>query len=222
MYLNANGEEKGWGKKKVGGLVAKIKNKPELNACDFVGLRTHKSDIITGVGGETDTTDPLCALEPARWRPSNPQSYGSGASLYGADLHGRSLGYWNVQRSDLRFVDLENAKLNWALLLNADLEGAELNNAYLWMADLREANLDSANLEGANLQGANLQGAELTSANLRSANLQGAELQHADLTGALYLDQAVNADTADWEWTRCPDGTYNKGRKPCLGDQLIP
>ena len=38
LYLNANGEEKGWGKKKVGGLIARFKGKPELSAEQFEGM----------------------------------------------------------------------------------------------------------------------------------------------------------------------------------------
>ena len=51
LYLNDNGTKKGWGKKKVGGLLAKFKGKPELSADHFEGLSTHKSDLITGGGG---------------------------------------------------------------------------------------------------------------------------------------------------------------------------
>ena len=52
LYLNDNGTKKGWGKKKVGGLLAKFKGKPELSADHFEGLSTHKSDLITGGGGK--------------------------------------------------------------------------------------------------------------------------------------------------------------------------
>ena len=50
LYLNANGEEKGWGKKKVGGLIARFKGKPELSADHFEGLEsftsyTHDHDL---------------------------------------------------------------------------------------------------------------------------------------------------------------------------------
>ena len=63
LYLNANGEEKGWGKKKVGGLIAKFKGKPELSADHFDGLSAH-SDAVTGVGGNKggDIKDQLAAL----------------------------------------------------------------------------------------------------------------------------------------------------------------
>ena len=46
LYLNANGEEKGWGKKKVGGLIARFKGKHELSADNFDGLSAHKDDAL--------------------------------------------------------------------------------------------------------------------------------------------------------------------------------
>ena len=50
LYLNENGTAKGWGAKKVGGLIAKFKGKPELSADHFDGLSAH-SDAVTGGGG---------------------------------------------------------------------------------------------------------------------------------------------------------------------------
>ncbi|AII43667.1 hypothetical protein KR100_09870 [Synechococcus sp. KORDI-100] len=48
LYLNDNGTAKGWGKKKVGGLLATFKGKPDLTADHFEGLSAHKGDAITG------------------------------------------------------------------------------------------------------------------------------------------------------------------------------
>ena len=50
LFLNDNGTAKGWGAKKVGGLVAKFKGKPELSADHFDGLTVHGGDAITGEG----------------------------------------------------------------------------------------------------------------------------------------------------------------------------
>ena len=50
LYLNDNGTAKGWGAKKVGGLIAKFKSKPELSSDNFDGLSAH-SDAVTGGGG---------------------------------------------------------------------------------------------------------------------------------------------------------------------------
>ena len=69
LFLNENGSKKGWGKKKVGGLLAKFKGKPELSADHFEGLSTHKGDAITGGGGKKgggkkggDIKDQIAAL----------------------------------------------------------------------------------------------------------------------------------------------------------------
>ena len=62
LYLNENGTAKGWGAKKVGGLIAKFKGKPELTAEHFDGLSAH-SDAVTGGGsnGQGDTKDQIAA-----------------------------------------------------------------------------------------------------------------------------------------------------------------
>ena len=64
LYLNDNGTAKGWGAKKVGGLLAKFKGKPELTADHFDGLSAHKGDAITGGGGSKggDIKDQITAL----------------------------------------------------------------------------------------------------------------------------------------------------------------
>ena len=63
LYLNENGTAKGWGAKKVGGLIAKFKGKPELSADYFDGLSAH-SDAVTGGGGgngKGDTKDQIAS-----------------------------------------------------------------------------------------------------------------------------------------------------------------
>lgn len=54
LYLNDNGTAKGWGEKKVGGLLAKFKGKPELTADNFEGLSAHQDAVISGGGGSKD------------------------------------------------------------------------------------------------------------------------------------------------------------------------
>jgi len=46
--LSLNYNAKGWGKKKVGGLFASFRGKPELTADNFEGLSAHKGDAFTG------------------------------------------------------------------------------------------------------------------------------------------------------------------------------
>ena len=54
LFLNDNGTAKGWGEKKVGGLVAKFKGKPELTADQFDGLTAHGGDAVTDGGDIKD------------------------------------------------------------------------------------------------------------------------------------------------------------------------
>ena len=81
LYLNDNGTAKGWGAKKVGGLLAKFKGKPELTADHFDGLSAHKGDAITGGGGSKggDIKDQITA---ARERLSDSKV----SELYGQTL----------------------------------------------------------------------------------------------------------------------------------------
>ena len=51
LFLNDNGTAKGWGAKKVGGLVAKFKGKPELSAESFDGITAHQ-EKSTNTGGD--------------------------------------------------------------------------------------------------------------------------------------------------------------------------
>ena len=58
LYLNENGAEKGWGAKKVGGLLANFKGKPELSAESFDGMKLFDDDELTGHtdGDDWDTS----------------------------------------------------------------------------------------------------------------------------------------------------------------------
>ena len=64
LFLNDNRTAKGWGQKKVGGLLASFKGKPELSAVHFEGLSAHKGDAITGGGGKrgSDIKEEIASL----------------------------------------------------------------------------------------------------------------------------------------------------------------
>ncbi len=83
LFYNENGTAKGWGAKKVGGLLAKFAGKPELSADQFAGLSAHKDDAITGGGGKTggekkdgDIKDQLAALSDAIGDDKMSELYG--------------------------------------------------------------------------------------------------------------------------------------------------
>jgi uncharacterized protein YjbI with pentapeptide repeats len=90
----------------------------------------------------------------------------------------------NLSAARLNGADLIGANLRDADLSFAFLRGADLSRAYLSGANLTRAILYDANLSGANLTHANLSIAYLYRANLTGANLSGAHLNGAELTGA--------------------------------------
>ncbi len=91
-----------------------------------------------------------------------------------ADLHGALLVNANLYR-----VNLSDANLS-----GADLRGANLSKSYLGDSDLRGANLSGANLNGADIFEANLNGAHLNQTKLSKANLSGADLRGCRLNEA--------------------------------------
>ena len=61
LFLNENGTAKGWGAKKVGGLLATFKGKPELTADNFEGLSAHQDSVTSGGGSKGDTKEQIAS-----------------------------------------------------------------------------------------------------------------------------------------------------------------
>ena len=63
LFLNDNGTAKGWGAKKVGGLLASFKGKPELSDDNFKGLSAHKDAVTSGGDGKNkgDTKEQIAS-----------------------------------------------------------------------------------------------------------------------------------------------------------------
>ena len=132
---------------------------------------------------------------------------------------------FNDLRKKLSFKIRGIGKKNKDLLTG--LRNEQLSDASLFIDDSLPAcspDCQGANLQGANLTGAYLAGADLTGADLAGADLAGANLTDANLT-ATYLAGAdlidANLDGARWNYTTCPDGTYNDGTSPCTAEQLL-
>ena len=66
LYLNENGEEKGWGAKKVGGLLANFTGKPELEAGRFEGMKLFDDDELTGYTDGDDGDTPMETMFKSR------------------------------------------------------------------------------------------------------------------------------------------------------------
>ena len=127
---------------------------------------------------------------------------GRSANLAGADLAGRDLSDFFLQRKALARANLAGAKLMDANLRGSNLVAADLRGAQLQRADLDNAKMRYAWLERADLTGATLQLARLPQARARSARFVdadltlawlAADLRDADFTRA----KLVNADFDD-------------------------
>ena len=103
----------------------------------------------------------------------------------------------NLQGSWLNGVNLEEARLEKAILTEAHLQGADLVGADLQMAYLIEARLQGALLGVTNLQGALLREAHLQGATLSWARLQKALLRRAQLQGATLCETQLQGATLD-------------------------
>ena len=108
----------------------------------------------------------------------------------------------HLPRIELRYADLNSARLQDAGLWHAKLAGVDLALAQLVRTKMSEVELSGASLKKANMQGVQLPDADLTKAKLveadlscsagkkdenkkeMCANLTGADLTGADLTGA--------------------------------------
>ena len=121
-------------------------------------------------------------------------------SLGGVDLHQAHLDGAILVEADLRGADFSGATLIEANLRRANLSGAKIFGADLIETDLRQtclrgADLTGADLREANLRGVNLRGGDLSRANLRGADLNGADLSGTDLTRArCWLTNFANLD----------------------------
>ena len=145
LYLNDNATEPGWGAKKVGGLLASFKGKPELTADNFEGLSAHKGDAITGGGSKGgDIKDEIASLREGL-------SDAKISELYGETLIDPKKGLKSITKAGKK----EGYKLN-KKELGAALD--EMNDA----GAFDDVELDAAALQtlmgqgGEQLQGSNV------------------------------------------------------------------
>jgi len=94
----------------------------------------------------------------------------------------------NLERANLKQIDLRGRDLSNINLTKARLDRADLSDSNLSHANLSRARLRNANLSGANLSRANLSRADLRNANLVGAILDGTDLSRARLEGAILPD----------------------------------
>jgi uncharacterized protein YjbI with pentapeptide repeats len=115
--------------------------------------------------------------------------------LSGADLSNDDLRGANLDGAILSWANLTNADLSWSniKLANGGFFGSAAN---LDDADLQYTLLIEANLRGATLEKANLSGAVLFKANLRGAILRGTNLSSAHELTQQQLDEVITCKGA--------------------------
>ncbi|WP_414528256.1 pentapeptide repeat-containing protein [Nodularia chucula] len=159
-------------------MVWKIRRSKLVSAIAVIGI-----GMLLGCTKAEKTqvsTPPLTSPEISQQVPPTPQTTASnklnqllttrqcpGCNFQGVDL----------EKADLRGVNLSNANLNDADLTQANLSNAKLSGANLTDADLKEANLTRANLRNANFTSADLEDAILTNADVNGANFTGADIE---------------------------------------------
>nr|MDZ8286360.1 AAA-like domain-containing protein [Nostoc sp. ChiSLP01] len=127
-----------------------------------------------------------------------------GADLRGVVLHGTKIDsttkldckwqkVWDILNASDCCFSLDKSDLREVMLQGARLEGISLIEADLSYACLRCANLKNANLENANLRNANLSGAEISGTKLKNTNFSKVDLQerkftNTDLSGVNFSD----------------------------------
>ena len=117
-------------------------------------------------------------------------SWLKGVALKRARLENAILVGVQLQRADLRVVQLQGADLSEAKMQEATLRGVQLQRATFWAAQMQGASLSGVQLQAATLrevkmQGAILRGVKMQGADLSDSELQGATLQAVLLQGAI-------------------------------------
>lgn len=140
-----------------------------------------------------------------------------GTNLRKANLDDANLNGVNFTKANLEGASLRNAKLKEAVFKGANLRNTSLVKAHLENAEMLGAYLELAQLNHAHLEGAVLGGVRLNSANMREAHLEGAVLIAANLS-------YVRLEEADFLGTNLLEanftGAYIKEAKNIVPKQL--
>ena len=149
-----------------------------------------------------------------------------GVNLERADMRGMELQGINLTNSNLRGADLSGADLTGAICVKADF-----SRACLYNTNLTDAIMTSADLSGAYGRGANFTRARLWLAYLRHAQFKNAYFIDADMrgsnwVGSLFLgskfdgarvEGVQNADKAFYTWWYSPISPNKLSYEPVPG-----
>ena len=114
LYLNGNGEAKGWGSKAIGGLIAKVKGKPRISADDVTGFdRYVDQDGLAAFRQLREEIDPAVEADLFVQTTLDPEAGIKEIKKYARQEHGikysaREIGdYLFEMESNAEFIDVE-------------------------------------------------------------------------------------------------------------------
>jgi len=138
-----------------------------------------------------------------------------GANLERADMRGLDLRGVNLTNANLRGADLSRCNLDGATMIATDLSRANLYQATLRGADLSRADMTGAYCRGTDFTGATMWKTYLRYGQYKSAIFVDADMTAADFVHSMFLgarfDGAIledvkNADMATYVWYVDPIG----------------
>ena len=114
LFLNGNGAEKGWASKAIGGLIAKVKGKPQISADDITGFdRYVDQEGLVGFRQLREEMDPALEAELFLMTTLDPKAGIKEIKKYVRKEHGvkysaREIGdYLSEMDSNGEFLDIE-------------------------------------------------------------------------------------------------------------------
>ena len=114
LYLNGNGEGKGWGSKAMGGMIAKVKGKPQVTADDVTGFdRYVDQDGLAAFRQLREGIDPAVEADLFVQATLDPEAGIKEIKKYARQEHGMKLStreigdYLFEMEANAEFIDVE-------------------------------------------------------------------------------------------------------------------
>lgn len=176
----------------------------DLSGSKFVGVDLHQADLRGATLSETDFSG--ADLTGANLRSVNLKTaiIDSRTQFRGADLSRADLSDKDAPDCNFRGVDFEHANLSGGTFTDCDFRDADFTEANLADADFTDSEFDDADFD--------------------KADIEDADFEGADLVDAKNLHKAEHVHDADFDETKCPDGTDSDDTESgsCYPDNLIP
>ena len=165
----------------------------------------HKEKFEKSATKEKEKGEWKCTDGPRQWSarvgqvPIFERIVRLGIDLSGIKITGTNLVIRRKRKSEYPGIDIPNAKLSGAEILDSNLAHANLSGAILTDANLKGSCLERAVFIGAKLNGADLSMSDLFRADLSNSDMTGAKLVGASLRFTTFSKSTIlnNVDLTD-------------------------